>query len=78
MDLCKYRDMFGKPNTGMHSIRIGNIAVADTLLTVLLAYAIAGAFNVSFYETLIVLFIVGVVCHRVFCVRTTVDKMLFG
>ena len=48
MNLCKYRDMFGKPNTGIHSIRIGNIAVVDVLLTILLAYAIASTFDVSF------------------------------
>ena len=34
---CKYKDIFGKPNEGIHSFRIFNISVIDTLLTIFLA-----------------------------------------
>jgi hypothetical protein len=33
MSLCKYRDIFGKVGTGVHSLRLFNLAVVDTLLT---------------------------------------------
>jgi len=77
MNLCKFKDVFGKPNTGLHSIRIFNIAVVDVLMTVLLAYLIANSFHTSFYVTLLVLFIIGIILHRLFCVKTTIDKLLF-
>ena len=77
MSLCKYKDMFGKPGKGVHSFRIFNIAVVDVLLTILVAYLISKMFHLRFDITLIVLFIFGILAHRVFCVRTTVDKLLF-
>jgi hypothetical protein len=77
MNLCKYKDMFGKPNTGLHSIRIFNIAIVDVLLTFVLAYIITGVFHTRFYVTLLVLFISGIILHRLFCVKTTIDKLLF-
>lgn len=77
MNLCKYKDIFGKPNTGLHSIRIFNIAIVDVLLTVLLAYIIANVFHTRFYMTLAILFISGIILHRMFCVKTTIDKLLF-
>ena len=77
MNLCKFKDIFGKPNTGLHSIRVFNIAIVDVLLTVLLAYIIAAIFHTRFYVTLIALFISGIILHRTFCVKTTIDKFLF-
>lgn len=77
--LCPYKDMFGKVGTGLHSYRIFNIAVVDVLLTVLLAYMIKVFIpKHSFLAILVWVFILGIVLHRVFCVRTTVDKALFG
>ena len=77
MSLCKYKDMFGKPGKGVHSFRIFNIAVVDVLLTILVAYLISKMFHLRFDITLVVCFIVGIIAHRVFCVRTTIDKLLF-
>jgi hypothetical protein len=78
MSLCKYKNIFGEPNKGVHSYRIFNIAVVDVVATVLVAYLIAYLGNFSFLQTLIFFFILGIVLHRIFCVRTTIDKMLFG
>jgi len=77
MSLCKYKNIFGKPGTGAHSLRIFNIAIVDVVLTVLVAFLISKIFHVHFGVSLIVLFILGIIAHRVFCVRTTIDKLLF-
>jgi hypothetical protein len=77
MSLCKYKKLFGAPDTGVHSFRIFNIAVVDVLLTILVAFIIAKIFHFRFDITLIVFFILGIIAHRVFCVRTTIDKLLF-
>ena len=77
LNLCEYRDMFAKPNTGPHIYRIFNIAIVDVVLTILLAYGISWYFNYPFLPTLGILFLLGIFVHRLFCVRTTVDKFLF-
>ena len=76
--LCKYKDIFGKVGEGAHSYRIFNIAIVDVLLTILLGIIIH-AFNPkwSLLYILIALFILGIVAHRIFCVRTTIDRLLF-
>jgi len=76
--LCKYANLFGEPNTGPHSIRIFNIAIVDVIATVIAAYIIAKVIKKDFKITLLILFIIGIISHRLFCVRTTVDKIVFG
>jgi hypothetical protein len=77
VDLCKYKNMFGEPGTGAHSYRFFNIAVVDVILTVLAAYFFSWLTKYSFFYSLVTFFILGIIAHRAFCVRTTVDKFLF-
>jgi hypothetical protein len=77
MNLCKYKDILGKPGKGIHSYRIFNIAIADVIMTFIVAYIISYLFKFKFWNTLLTFFILGIILHRVFCVRTTVDKLLF-
>jgi hypothetical protein len=77
VNLCKYKDIFGRPREGAHAYRVFDIAVVDVAATVLVAVIISRAFNLSFWKSLVTLFIVGIIAHRAFCVRTTVDKILF-
>ena len=77
IDLCRYKDIFGRPREGAHSYRIFDIAVVDVAATVFVAFIIAHAFGLSFWKSLVALFIIGIVSHRMFCVRTTVDKWVF-
>lgn len=77
MNLCKYKDIFGKPNTGVHSYRIFNIAIVDVLLTILVAFIIARLLKKPFWIVLLILFLLGIILHHLFCVRTTIDKYIF-
>jgi len=77
MNLCKYKNLIGKEGTGVHSYRFLNIAIIDVIVTIIGAYMIHLFFKVNFTATLLVLFLLGIVCHRLFCVRTTIDKLLF-
>jgi hypothetical protein len=77
MDLCKYKDLFGKLGTGIHSYRIFNIAYLDILVTIVVAYGLSKLFRTPFLYTLIAFLILGIIIHRLLCVRTTVDKLLF-
>jgi hypothetical protein len=74
---CQYSNILGEPNQGIHSIRIFNIAIIDVLMTIVGAYFISNIFNLSFIIVLILLFVSGIILHRLFCVKTTIDKLLF-
>jgi len=77
--LCQYKDILGKPGQGVHSYRIFNIAVVDVLFTIIGAYVIYLFFpKINYFVILILLFILGIILHKIFCVRTTIDKYLFG
>jgi hypothetical protein len=74
MSLCPYTNILGRPKEGVHKHRVFDIAIVDVLLT------IVGAFLISrrhFWIVLVLLFLSGIILHRLFCVRTTIDKFLF-
>jgi hypothetical protein len=76
--LCEYKDILGKVGEGAHSIRIFNIAIVDVLLTIITAYIIHLLTpSYRFLSVLLILFASGIILHRIFCVRTTIDKLLF-
>lgn len=80
--LCQYKDIFGKPNTGVHTIRIYNIAIVDVLATVLLAYVLKTC--TDFFKDFglitlsLILVLASVYIHRLFCVETTLVKFFNG
>jgi hypothetical protein len=76
-NLCPFKSLFGEPNTGVHSYRIMDLAIVDIVSTIILAYGLAVYFNQEFYQVLIATFLLGIIMHRLFCVRTTIDKILF-
>jgi len=77
--LCRYQNILGKIGEGIHSKRIYNIAIYDVIFTVIGAYIIHLFIpNSKFWIVLSVLFIIGIILHRLFCVKTTVDVLLFG
>jgi uncharacterized membrane protein len=78
MDLCKYKNALGEPGKGIHSYRLFGVAIADVIMTIIGAFLISYFFKFSFIKTLLVLFLTGIVLHRLFCVRTTIDKLLFN
>ena len=78
MQLCKYRHIFGKEGEGVHSIRLFNIAVVDLVLTVIGSYFISMYFDVSFWPVLLVVLVISVLVHKLFCVDTTFTRFIFG
>ena len=75
--LCKYKNMFGEPNTGSHSYRVFNLAITDVSMTIIGALLLAYFFKWNMVYTVVGFFLLGIVLHRMFCFRTTVDKWLF-
>lgn len=85
MSLCQYRDIFGKPGEGAHSYRLFNIAIVDVISTIIAAFVIYIFIKyildiqwISIWWIILGLFLLGIIAHRLFCVRTTIDKLLFN
>ena len=78
LNLCEYKDMFGVPKKGIHSYRFMNIAIIDVLQTIVMGYFISYLLGISPYWGILGLFVLGILLHRLFCVRTTIDEVLFG
>lgn len=75
---CKYSEIFGKVGEGPHSYRIFDIAIVDVIFTIIGAYIIHLLLpQYKFIHILVALFILGIALHRLFCVRTTIDRILF-
>jgi hypothetical protein len=77
MDLCKYQNSLGIPNKGIHSYRLFGVAIVDVIFTIIGAIIISYFSKRSFIYTVIFLFLLGIILHRLFCVRTTIDTLLF-
>jgi uncharacterized membrane protein len=77
--LCDYSEILGKIEKGVHSYRILDVAIMDVVMTMIGAYSLQKTFlkKYEYYQVLLGLFLLGIALHRLFCVRTTVDKLLF-
>lgn len=75
--LCQYRDFFGKPRTGAHAIRVLDLAMVDVVGTIVIGWGVAKLAGWTPWKTISIAFLLGILFHRAFCVRTTVDRLLF-
>lgn len=73
---CEYKHVLGEPGKGVH-VHLFGVAIMDVLMTIIGSWIIAKTMNWNYAKTLRAVFLSGIVLHRVFCVRTTVDKLLF-
>jgi mannose/fructose/N-acetylgalactosamine-specific phosphotransferase system component IID len=72
--------MLGVPQQGIHAYRFFDIAVMDVLMTVVGARIIHWYLfqKTNYLKVLLLLFVLGILLHRLFCVRTTIDRLLFA
>lgn len=87
MKLCKYKSLFGEPKTGLHNYRIFDFAIFDILTTILgsviihqiiIVQILKKSDTIKLWMVIVFMFLLGILLHRLFCVRTTVDKLLFN
>ena len=73
---CKYRDIFGIPGKGFHSVRLMDVALGDYIGTILLAILMSHVTKYPLVLTTIFMFILGLILHILFCVPTSASKFL--
>ena len=69
--------IIGLPGQGVHSYRIFNIAYVDVIVVLVAAMLLAWAMKWSYAKTIVGMFLLGIIVHREFDVKSTVDKLLF-
>ena len=77
--LCEYKNMLGEVRKGVHSVRLFDIAIIDVLLTFVSAYIICMVFpELNLPMVTVSLFGLGIILHRLFCVRAKIDTLIFN
>lgn len=76
--LCQYKHVFGVEKQGVHSYRILDIAIVDVVLTIVAAWMASMFFQIHFAIVFLLLMLLGVLLHRLFCVNTTISRVIFG
>ena len=74
---CKYKNLFGEPNQGLRKYRIFDIAILDTTVVLIIGAIFSWFSKINIFIVWLVLFVSGILIHRLFCVRTGIDKLLF-
>lgn len=71
------KNIFGVPRRGIHSYRVFDIAIVDVLATIIVAYGLSYIVKMKFIYVLLMLFILGIIVHRIFHVNTTINRLIF-
>lgn len=75
--LCNYKDIFGKPNEGIRSrLRIFNISLIDVVLAIVLGLVLSKIFKLTKFNGILLSLLLGIIFHKIFCVETTISKLL--
>jgi hypothetical protein len=75
---CPYKYALGVPGEGVHSTRFLGTAVFDYIGTIVLAMIVTKFTKIPLVLTTIGMFILGIILHMVFCLRTGTEIWLFG
>lgn len=73
---CKYKDVLGVPKQGFHAPRLLGFAAYDVIGTFMLGLLFSILLNKSYWSTTLVLFLLGIFLHWLFCVDTTFNRLL--
>lgn len=74
--LNKWKNIFGRPNTGVHSYRFMNVAMFDYVGTIIIAFIISWITKIPVELTTIFSFAIGIISHILFGVETNTTKFL--
>jgi hypothetical protein len=79
MTLCpfkKFKNALGVPGKGIHRFRLMNTAIFDYILTIIMAILSSYLLKVPLVLSTIAWFILGIVAHMLFDVKTNTIKTL--
>jgi hypothetical protein len=75
-NLCQYRNIFGKPNEGIHKTRFMSLAAMDLIGMILIIVFISYYWQTGLVSTTIIVSIITIIIHYLFCVPTAFNKFI--
>lgn len=78
MNFCKYKDIFGIAGKGVHSYRFLDTAIFDYIGTIAIAAILTKMTDIPLVISTVIMFILGILLHHVFCVSTNATRYLFS
>jgi hypothetical protein len=72
----KYKDLLGKPNTGIHKYRIFDTPIIDHVVTLIAAILTSYFTDITFELSIFLWYGLGLLLHKLFCVKTNTNKIL--
>lgn len=75
---AKYSNIFGEPKKGFHAYRIADVAIGDLIGTAAISGLISYKYDFSFFLVFLFFMVLAIAFHRLFCVNTTINKLIFG
>jgi hypothetical protein len=73
----EYKNIFGKPGTGIHSFKFKGTSLFDYFGTIVLAFFVTYIFNIPLVWSTILLFTIGIVSHYVVGIKTMAIKVFY-
>ena len=70
----QYKNIFGVPNKGAHSYRMFDLPIIDYIGAIIIALIITYMTKIPFELIIIIVLIIGVLCHYLFGVETNLMK----
>lgn len=70
--------MCGTPRAGIHAIRLFDFAIVDVALSLLAAALISYVTKMCLWLSVLLVFVLGIVVHRVLKIDTKLNVMIFG
>lgn len=74
--LCKYKDIFGVPEKGIHKYRIFGLAAVDIVETIIGAAILSYFLRVPFWLVFIFAICLAEIMHLMFCVDTPITRLI--
>lgn len=72
----EYKNILGKPGTGVHKLKFKGTSLFDYFLTIASAFLITYMSNIPLVWSTVILFIIGIVLHYLVGIKTMAIKVL--
>ena len=72
----EYKNILGKPGTGVHKLKFKGTSLFDYFLTIASAFFITYMSNIPLVWSTVILFIIGIVLHYLVGIKTMAIKVL--
>lgn len=75
---CNHKNIFGLPKKGFHEERLFGFARNDIIGTIIISYFISKILKITLLNSLLYCLLFAIIIHKLFCVDTALNSLLFN